>query len=192
MMAATAIKRLPTPRTGGVRHPCIVCESRGYTAIEKNEQSKLLDLMSETDFLRQGNYRRERKLRKLENDMKQNARMNSEMDDFFTNISIVPIVNEKLTMDFATQTEVEDLKAEKLDEKKKLWREKEKERARELENLRNKFKESSTPVKPKVTIPIELRARAGSQFKDLDKDRIQEIIIKFNQNTNLKILFQQL
>ena len=66
MMAANAIK---PPKTGGVRHPCLFCDSRGYSARENKEQRELLDLMSETDYLRQGNYRRERKLRKLENEI---------------------------------------------------------------------------------------------------------------------------
>ena len=83
MMAATAIKRLPAPKTGGVRHPCLFCISRGYTAREKKEQSELLDLMSGTDLLRQENYRREQKFRKLEKDMQQVAMMNLEMDDLF-------------------------------------------------------------------------------------------------------------
>ena len=72
------------PKTGGVRHPCIFGDSRGYSTIEKKVQQELLSLMSETEQLRQGNYRRERKLRKLEDEMKKVSQMNLEMEDFFT------------------------------------------------------------------------------------------------------------
>ena len=84
-MAAIAIsKQKPTevnklsvraraPKTGGVRHPCVFCDSRGYSTREKKEQHELLSLMSETEKLRQGNYRRERQLRKLENEMEKSC-----------------------------------------------------------------------------------------------------------------------
>jgi len=98
MMAAIAITqptedrkllaRSKAPRTGGVRHPCIFCDSRGYSSIEKKEQQELFSLMSETEKLRQGNYRRERKLRKLENEMKKVSQLNLEMEDFFTKIPL--------------------------------------------------------------------------------------------------------
>ena len=76
------------PKTGGVRHPCIFCDSRGYSTIETKEQQELLSLMSETERLRQGNYRRERKLRKLEDEMKKVSQMNLEMEDFLTKIPL--------------------------------------------------------------------------------------------------------
>ena len=66
MMAANAIQKIRAPKTGGVRYPCVFCESRGYSNKEEKAQHELLDLMSETEFLRQENYRRERKLRKLQ------------------------------------------------------------------------------------------------------------------------------
>ena len=46
--------------------------------------------MSETEFLRQGNYRRERKLRKLEIDMKKVTEVKIEMEVFFNSILHVP------------------------------------------------------------------------------------------------------
>ena len=79
MMAANAITqptedskllaRAKAPKTGGVRHPCVFYDSRGYSSREKKEQHELLTLMSEVGQLRQGNYRRERKLRKMEIEM---------------------------------------------------------------------------------------------------------------------------
>ena len=51
------------------RHPCVFYDSRGYSSREKKEQHELLTLMSEVGQLRQGNYRRERKLRKMEIEM---------------------------------------------------------------------------------------------------------------------------
>ena len=101
MMAAIAIQKPRAPKTCGARYPCVFCESRGYTNKEKKAQHELLDLMSETEFLRQGNYRRERKLRKLEIDMKKVAKMNIEMEDFFGNL---PVPKEILTCDVGTQT----------------------------------------------------------------------------------------
>jgi len=100
MMAAIAIPnteptemknpvfRALAPKTGGVRHPCIFCNSRGYSTIEKKEQQELLSLMSETERLRQENYRREKKLRKLDIEMKKVSQMNLEMEDFFTQLPL--------------------------------------------------------------------------------------------------------
>ena len=48
------LARAKAPRTGGVRHPCVFCDSRGYSAREKKEQLELLSLMSEVGKLRQG------------------------------------------------------------------------------------------------------------------------------------------
>ena len=53
---------------------------------------------------------------------------------FSTRISIVPIVDEKLTIEIGTQTDGEDSKARKLFLKKKLWRERK--RRRKQQNLR--------------------------------------------------------
>jgi len=143
MMATNAIRRLPAPKTGGVRHPCVFCESRGYTNKEKKEQQQLLTLMSETDFLRQGNYRRERKLRKLDNEMKKITTLNLEMDVFFNNISLPQVVH------VGTQTDVKDEKAEKikvieidaekLELEKEMWRKKEQRTVEELERLKTKL-----------------------------------------------------
>ena len=132
-MATNAIRRLPAPKTGGVRHPCLFCESRGYTSKEKKEQQKLLMLMSETDFLRQGNYRRERKIRKLEIETRKITTLNLEMDVFFGNISLTKVVGDDLSV--GTQTDVDDKKtkklnvieidAEKLEIEKERWKKKE-------------------------------------------------------------------
>ena len=146
MMAANAIK---PPKTGGVRHPCLFCDSRGYSARENKEQRELLDLMSETDFLRQGNYRRERKLRKLEDEMKKVAKMNIEMEDFFTNIPHVPVAKEQ-------STQTEDVEEQKLTKLKKIWRRKERDLAKDLKYQRIKVNENSTPEKQSRTIPAEM------------------------------------
>jgi len=82
------LARASAPKTGGVRHPCVFCDSRGYSTREKKEQHELLSLMSETEQLRQGNYRRERKLRKLESEMMKVSQLNLEMEDFFTRIPL--------------------------------------------------------------------------------------------------------
>ena len=150
MMAANAIK---PPKTGGVRHPCLFCDSRGYSARENKEQRELLDLMSETDYLRQGNYRRERKLRKLENEMKQVALMNLEMEDFFNHVHIDA---EKSSIDIGTQTEEEKVNQDKLAKEKKIWRRKEEKVAKDLESLRAKLNENSTPEKPSKPIHPEM------------------------------------
>ena len=108
MMAAIAITQ-PTedrkllahakaPKTGGVRHPCIFCDSRGYSTIEKKEQQELLSLMSETEQLRQGNYRRERKLRKLEDEMNKVSQMNLEMEEFLNKIPLGNILPEEVSV----------------------------------------------------------------------------------------------
>ena len=33
-----ALARASAPKTGGVRHPCVFCDSRGYSTREKKEQ----------------------------------------------------------------------------------------------------------------------------------------------------------
>ena len=73
MMAAIAIyKPNPTeernltvhakaPTTGGVRHPCVFCESKDYSRKEKKDQLELLSLMIDNEDLRHGNFWREKK-----------------------------------------------------------------------------------------------------------------------------------
>ena len=89
--------------------------------------------MSETDFLRQGNYRRERKIRKLEIETRKITTLNLEMDVFFGNISLTKVVGDDLSV--GTQTDVDDKKtkklnvieidAEKLEIEKERWKKKE-------------------------------------------------------------------
>ena len=86
------------PKTGGVRHPCVFCDSRGYSTREKKEQHELLSLMSETEQLRQGNYRRDRKLRKLEDEMNKVSQMNLEMEEFLNNIPLGNILPEEVSV----------------------------------------------------------------------------------------------
>ena len=145
-MAATAIQKLRAPKTGGVRYPCVFCDSRGYSSKEKKVQHELLDLMSETEFLRQGNYRRERKLRKFEDEIKKVSVMNIEMEDFFKNIPQVSVAKEQ-------STQTEDVKEQKLTKQKRFWRRKEREMTKDLEFLRAKVKENSTPKQQSRTIP---------------------------------------
>ena len=152
-MAANAIKRLPAPKTGGVRHPCVFCNSRGYTDKKKKEQQELLNLMSETDFLRQGNYRRERKLRKFEKEMKTITNINLEMDEFFNNISLTKVIDDKLSINIGTQTDVEDKEAEKLEKVKDKWRKKERRTAQELGKLQSMVDKSCANRKGQ-TVPV--------------------------------------
>ena len=144
MMATNAILRQLAPKTGGVRHQCIFCESKGYTKIEEKEQYEIFNLMSETENLRQENYERERKLCQLDDEMKKVAEMNLEMEDFFDNISGSTVVAIKLSHNVGTQTNVEEIEASRLSKQKELWKRKEMKTARDLAKLKSKF-ENITP-----------------------------------------------
>ena len=100
MMAAIAIyKPNPTeernltvrakaPTTGGVRHPCVFTESKGYSRTEKKDQLELLSLMIDNEELRHGNFRREKKLKSVEGEMVKIRQMNLEMEEFLQNIPL--------------------------------------------------------------------------------------------------------
>ena len=67
------IVRAKAPKTGGARHPCIFCDSKGYSRKEEQEQRKLLSLMIDCENLRHENYRREKKLRYLDKEMENHS-----------------------------------------------------------------------------------------------------------------------
>ena len=151
-MATIAILRQLAPTTGGVRHPCIFCESKGYTKIEETEQRDIFELMSEIQDLRQENCKREEKLCKLNEEIKKVAEMNHEMDDFFDNVVLGPVM--PVAKEQSTQTE--NVKELKLVKKKRIWRRKEREIAKDLEYLRVKMNENSTPKEQSRKIPAEM------------------------------------
>ena len=122
MMATIAILRQLAPTTGGVRHPCFFCESKGYNKIEENEQREIFDLMSEIKDLRQENCKCEEKRTKLNDEIKKVAKMNREMDDFFDNVVLGPVVAIKLRKDFGIQTHVEESEAKDLANQKEFWK----------------------------------------------------------------------
>jgi len=119
------LARAKAPRTGGVRHPCVFCDSRGYSAREKKEQLELLSLMSEVGKLRQGNYRRERKLRKMEIELDKVALMNLEMEEFFDNIPLGNILPGADHEEMIPTENIDAVVEEKKEEDHQLWREKE-------------------------------------------------------------------
>ena len=141
------------PKTGGVRHPCIFCDSRGYSTIETKEQQELLSLMSETERLRQGNYRRERKLRKLEDEMKKVSQMNLEMEDFFTKIPLGNILPEEVSIleeKLPTKNICEVVK-ERKEEDHSFWREKEMNLQLQVIHQQLKLITDSMPDRPLVS-----------------------------------------
>ena len=121
------ITRAKAPKTGGVRHPCVFCNSKGYSTRSEHEQRELLALMSETEQLRQGNYRRERKLRVLDKEMEKIKLMNIEMDDFFKNIPLGKVIpDDQNVVNIKPSESSNSVREASILEEIKIWKEKEK------------------------------------------------------------------
>ena len=97
-MAAIAITKLkPTetkkiicvnaPETG-VRHPCLFCDMKEYSTLSMQEQKELFALQEDIIEIWETNRELAEKLKSMNDDETKMKKMNCEMEDFFSNITV--------------------------------------------------------------------------------------------------------
>ena len=122
MMAAIAITkptemkekfRANAPETGGVRHSCPTIDMTEYSTLSMQEQMEISTLQEDIIGLWETNRELAEKLKSMNDEETKMKKMNSEMEDFFSNIPL-----DNLIATIGTQTDIEETDPN-------VWKEKE-------------------------------------------------------------------
>jgi len=137
---AKKIIRAIAPEAGGVRYPCLLCDTKEYSSLSNQEQMELFNLQEDILEIWETNQRLAERLKCMNDDENRIKKMNSEMQHFFDQI---PLGN--LTSTIGTQTDIEERDPN-------FW--KEKERNLQYEVIQDQKKlianlKSKQPIVPK-------------------------------------------